>query len=96
MDFGHWKGSNLRQMSIDAEVKDEYDSYYDWASGYAHGHWAAARNTVFDICANPLHRLHRVPLYSTRIIDSASIVLRRFRRPAYSSHLAWIWHRYVP
>ena len=69
IDLGHWKSSNLRQMSIDADAKDEYDRYYDWTSGYVHGHWAAARNTVFDICANPLHRLHRVPLRKPRTLE---------------------------
>jgi len=61
IDLGHWDNSNTRKMSEDAGVKDYYDRYYPWTSMYIHGHWGALRTTVFDTCANPLHRLHRIP-----------------------------------
>jgi len=61
IDFGHWDKTNLRKMSDKADVKAEYDLYYPWTSGFAHGHWAAVRNAVYQTCLNPLHRLHRVP-----------------------------------
>ncbi|MBY6217939.1 DUF5677 domain-containing protein [Qipengyuania aquimaris] len=61
IDLGSWSKKNLRSMSEDAGVKDVYDRYYGWASGYVHGHWSAVRDTVFDLCLNPLHRLHRIP-----------------------------------
>jgi hypothetical protein len=59
--LGSWAGSDLRKMSIDAACKDVYDKYYGWASGYSHGHWVCVRDSVFKMCLNPLHRLHRVP-----------------------------------
>jgi hypothetical protein len=61
IDLGHWEKSNLRKMSQEANVKNEYDKYYSWTSTFAHGHWGAVRDTVLDTCANPLHRLHRIP-----------------------------------
>lgn len=61
IDLGSWANKNLRSMSEDAGVKDVYDKYYPWPSGYVHGHWSAVRDTVFDLCLNPLHRLHRIP-----------------------------------
>lgn len=61
INLGNWDGSNLRKMSETASVKDIYDSYYDWTSGYIHGQWAVVRNTVYTTCLNPLHRLHRIP-----------------------------------
>lgn len=61
IDLGHWAKSNLRQLSEDSGVKAEYDKYYNWTSAFAHGHWGAVRDTIFDTCGNPLHRLHRVP-----------------------------------
>jgi hypothetical protein len=61
INLGHWENTNLRKMSETASVKEEYNSYYDWTSGFAHGQWAAVRNTVFDTCGNPMHRLHRIP-----------------------------------
>lgn len=61
INLGHWENTNLRKMSETASVKEEYNSYYDWTSGFAHGQWAAVRNTTFDTCGNPMHRLHRIP-----------------------------------
>lgn len=64
IDLGHWDKVNLRKMSQDAGVKDEYDRYYPWTSGFVHGHWGAVRDTVFQTCFNPLHRFHRIPRQS--------------------------------
>lgn len=61
IDLGSWSKMNLREMSIAAGRKDLYDRYYDWTSGFVHGHWGAIRDTTFTTCLNPLHRLHRVP-----------------------------------
>lgn len=60
INLGHWEKANLRSMSETAGVKEIYDHYYAWTSAFVHGNWAAVRNAEFDICANPLHRLHRV------------------------------------
>lgn len=61
IELGHWINSNLRNLSIDAGMKDIYDEFYAWTSTYAHGHWGAIRDSVFETCGNPLHRLHRIP-----------------------------------
>ncbi|MER2031016.1 MAG: DUF5677 domain-containing protein [Solibacillus sp.] len=61
INLGHWENSNLRSMSDFAGVKDIYNSYYDWTSGFAHGQWSSLRSTEFTVCGNPLHRLHRIP-----------------------------------
>ena len=68
IDLGHWDNTNLRKMSMEADVKDVYDQFYDWTSTFAHGHWGAIRDTVFETCINPLHRLHRIPRQSTRTL----------------------------
>ena len=68
IDLGHWDNTNLRTMSVEAGVKDVYDQFYDWTSTFAHGHWGAIRNTIFDTCGNPLHRLHRIPRQSSRAL----------------------------
>lgn len=67
INLGHWENSNLRKMSEFAGVKDIYNSYYDWTSGFAHGHWSALRSSEFSICGNPLHRLHRIPIESKKL-----------------------------
>lgn len=55
-----WAEKNLRAMADEAGVKGFYDKYYDWSSGFVHGHWGAVRDTNFIVCLNPLHRHHRV------------------------------------
>ncbi len=61
MNVGHWDDSNLRAMSEEAGLKEVYDQYYGWSSGYMHANWAAVRDTSYEKCFNPLHRLHRLP-----------------------------------
>lgn len=61
INLGAWANKNLRAMAQDAGVKDVYDRYYDWTSGFSHAHWGSVRDTVFTTCLNPLHRLHRIP-----------------------------------
>jgi hypothetical protein len=56
-----WTDKNLRRMAEEVGIKDIYDNYYDWSSGYVHGNWSAIRDTIFTICLNPLHRYHRIP-----------------------------------
>ena len=61
IDLGHWENSTLRNLSIEAGLKDVYDRYYTWTSSFTHGHWGSIREAVFDICINPIHRFHRIP-----------------------------------
>jgi hypothetical protein len=61
INVGHWAGLDLRKMSIEAGYKGYYDKYYDWSSSYSHGQWGAVRESCFDQCWNPLHKLHRIP-----------------------------------
>jgi len=68
IDLGHWDKSNLRNMSDIAGCKDIYDKYYGWSSTYAHAHWGALRDSVFQTCGNPLHRLHRIPRANPRLL----------------------------
>lgn len=61
IDLGHWSGADLRTLSLESKTKEDYDRYYGWTSSFAHGHWGSIRDSVYDTCANPLHRLHRIP-----------------------------------
>jgi len=61
MHIGNWDESDLRKMSEATGLKaDVYDKFYDWGSAFTHGNWAALRDAEYDLCLNPLHRLHRV------------------------------------
>jgi hypothetical protein len=73
IDIGHWADSNLRKLSIECAAKDVYDKYYDWTSGFTHGHWGAVRDTNFLTCHNPLHHLHRIPRLAHRQLNSVEV-----------------------
>lgn len=61
INLASWSGSDLRRISEQAGLKDTYDRFYSWTSGYAHGMWGPIRESCFETCGNPLHRLHRYP-----------------------------------
>lgn len=61
IELGSWSGLDLRKISERAGVKDAYDAHYSWTSGYSHATWGPVRESCFETCGNPLHRLHRYP-----------------------------------
>ena len=69
INIGHWDDSNLRKNAEQANLKEVYDQYYNWSSGYIHASWAALRETVYQKCHNPLHRLHRIPAYGLPVLS---------------------------
>lgn len=71
IDLGHWCGKDLRKMAEDSGTKDDYDKFYGWASGFVHGQWGAIRDSNLTHCMNPLHRFHRIPLWSHRPMGDA-------------------------
>lgn len=70
IELGHWAKANLRKISEEAGVKSEYDCYYSWTSTFSHGHWSAIRDSVYETCGNPLHRMHRIPRSEARDLPS--------------------------
>ena len=67
IDLGAWDSNDLRKRAEKSGLKEVYDKYYGWPSGFVHGQWTAVRNVVFTMCVNPLHRFHRVPRVPPRI-----------------------------
>lgn len=54
------------------------DKFYDWTSSFMHANWAVVSDSTFDLCGNPLHRLHLIPserpsLLPTVIVDAVSL-----------------------
>ncbi len=78
INLGHWSNADLRKIAIASGQKELYDSFYPWTSGFAHAQWGAVRESVFDTCMNPLHRLHRFPnpdkLLKDTLSDAARLV----------------------
>ena len=102
IELGNWAGTDLRKMSIEAGCKDVYDNFYDWMSGFSHGHWAAIRDSVFVNCLNPLHRFHRIPALPkgtmpSTLIDSCKLCNRvlddlNHLYPSFKSRIKWHKH----
>jgi len=81
IELGNWDKKNLRKIAESSKTKDIYDLYYDWTSHHLHGHWGAVRESCFLVCANPLHRFHRVlaaepTLLGDVLADAARVVDR--------------------
>jgi hypothetical protein len=77
INLGNWSGLDLRRLSEKADLKDIYDSHYSWTSGYTHGTWGPIRESCYQTCGNPLHRLHRYPerrALTETIEDAAQLV----------------------
>ncbi len=98
INLGAWANKNLRSMSEECRIKDVYDKYYDWTSGFVHSHWGAVRETVFTTCLNPLHRLHRIPTVSqpmpSVLVDCCKICNRMLDDlnalyPTFSERIKW-------
>lgn len=72
IDIGSWDDSDLRKRAIEVGLKDKYDDYYTWPSSFSHGQWGAIRETIYDLCGNPLHRFHRIPLLFSLNLEEAN------------------------
>ncbi|MHC2995461.1 MAG: hypothetical protein IBV53_08185 [Candidatus Atribacteria bacterium] len=62
INLGHWESANLRKMSEEIGLKETYDKFYNYTSGFIHANWGGIRESVFEKCLNPLHRFHNVPI----------------------------------
>ncbi|MCF7846425.1 MAG: DUF5677 domain-containing protein [Candidatus Peribacteraceae bacterium] len=71
--LGHWEEKDLRKLSDKVGLKDVYDKFYDYTSGFVHGNWAAIRESSFQKCINPLHRYHRIPTFGFPIMNSTTL-----------------------
>jgi len=70
INLGHWGNTNLRKMAEFAGVKEVYDMYYNYTSGFVHGTGGAIRESIYQQCLNPLHRFHRIPSFCHPLMES--------------------------
>jgi hypothetical protein len=61
INLGSWASKSLRDIAIEAGLKDIYDQHYSILSTSSHAQWTAVREANFTQCVNPLHRYHRIP-----------------------------------
>lgn len=70
INLWHWDSVNLRKMSQDVWLKDIYDKYYNYTSGFMHSNWWAIRESVYQKCLNPLHRNHNIPVFDLPLMPN--------------------------
>jgi hypothetical protein len=73
INLGHWDSANLRKMAEEVKLKDLYDKFYNYTSGFMHANWGAVRESIYQKCVNPLHRYHRVPTYDLPLMPSVTL-----------------------
>jgi hypothetical protein len=56
---GTFGGTNIREMAVEAGLKDLYDLGYQPLSSEAHGEWPSLLRHDLDSCRNPLHLFHQ-------------------------------------
>ena len=61
VDLANWTKTTMRELAIEAGVKEVYDLGFQAFSGDTHGTWGALRQTSLQMCMNPLHQGHFLP-----------------------------------
>ena len=93
VNLASWSGLDLRKLSERSGLKDIYDKHYSWTSGYSHGMWGAIRESCYQTCGNPLHRLYRHPerqsLQDT--VDDAAILVDEIIQHVDNSYPTFEW-----
>jgi len=70
-----FEGTTIREMAIEANLKEVYDLVYAPTSSEVHGEWSSLKEYSLGVCANPLHRLHRLPRLLPEHVSSPGIPL---------------------
>lgn len=60
---GGFSGKNIREMAIEAGLKDLYVLNFQPYSTEVHGEWGSLMAFDLEPCGNPLHRHHRRPAF---------------------------------
>jgi len=60
-----FEGTTMRKMASLVGLEDLYRLVYSPTSGEIHGEWASLKMHNLTVCANPLHRYHRLPRLNT-------------------------------
>lgn len=64
IELGHWTKKDSRRLAQDAGMEKIYRLVYTPSSSDLHGSWMSLKNSNLTICAEPLHRYHRMPTFA--------------------------------
>lgn len=62
VNLGAWSGLDTRKMADDANCLDLYNFAYTPFSSVVHNTWQHISLYNLELCTNPLHRYHKVPV----------------------------------
>jgi hypothetical protein len=73
VELGAFADTSPRTMAIEADLKREYDLSYAPLSSSNHGEWPTVRDHDTLVCAESLHRHHRVGAFRppSRVVDGS-------------------------
>jgi hypothetical protein len=63
IELGHWSKKDTRKLAQAAGMEKLYRLLYTPTSADVHGSWVSLKNSNLCLCAEPLHRFHRLPTY---------------------------------
>lgn len=69
VNIGSWSGASTREMAQDAGCMDIYRYDYTPFSSAAHSMWNHVAKYNLQLCENPLHRYHQVPVDTVFSLD---------------------------
>lgn len=69
VNIGSWSGASTREMAQDAGCMDIYRYAYTPFSSAAHSMWNHVAKYNLQLCENPLHQYHQVPVDTVFSID---------------------------
>ena len=72
INYGDWRGKNLKKISKEIGQKELYDRYYEYLSDYVHVTWGSVRKSSMQKCCNILHRGHIIPS-ETMVLQLSSV-----------------------
>lgn len=67
--LGSWTGMDTRRIATEVGLSELYNLVFAPLSTVLHGEWSALRSYNLRRCVNPLHRLHRIPVFQAPLGD---------------------------
>ncbi len=64
IELADWTKKSTRDLATVAGMERFYRLVFDPASSDIHGTWVSVKNANLSLCAEPLHRFHRLPAYT--------------------------------
>ena len=64
IELGHWSKKDIRKLAKATGLEEYYRLVFSPTSADVHGTWASLKDSNLSVCAEPLHRFHRMPSYA--------------------------------